>query len=73
MPEKKMIGFLTEKPYQDATVDVEFLGRFEKNIGPAFVELAEDIKAGGHDEYLLTGGRGNLKIRSKRGADSLLP
>ena len=61
MPEKKIIGFLTEKPYQDATADVEFLGRFEKNIGPAFYDLSEDIDAGGHDEYLLKGGRGSLK------------
>lgn len=61
MPEKNIIGFLAEKPYHDAAADAEFLERFQKNIGPAFYDLSEDIDAGGHDEYLLKGGRGSLK------------
>lgn len=61
MAKSNVIDFLTKKPARDEAAEAAFYERFFKNIGPAFREVAEDVVAGNHTEYLLKGGRGSLK------------
>ncbi len=61
MSDSAMLTFLTRKPETDPALEADFEARFQKNIGPAFRELDQDIDRDGHSEYLLKGGRGSLK------------